>query len=429
MRDYLIFGIVFALLPFMLRSPFVGVLAFTWISLMNPHRLAYGAAFDFPFAAIIACATLIGLLFSREPKRIPFTPLIVVLAVFMVWMTVTALFAYDPVRAWTEWNRVMKTLFMIVVTIAVINTEKEIKAYAWTIGISLGFYGLKGGIFTLLSGGAHRIHGPAGSYIEDNNDMALALVTVVPILWYLGLQVNKKWLRMGLMASVVLTVAAAAGTYSRGALLASSAMFFFLWLKSKSKVRTGALILMALPLVYLIMPEQWFSRMDTIDNYEADSSAMGRINSWRFATNLAADNIFGGGFRAFTPTLFQLYAPNPLDFHAPHSIYFQVLGEHGFIGLTLFLLFMLLAWRTGTRIISFCKGRAELKWASNLAAMCQVSIVGYAVGGAFLTLAYYDLYYNIVTLLVCLEKLLLLAPKPGERKTIARETPTSPRPG
>lgn len=48
-----------------------------------------------------------------------------------------------------------------------------------------------------------------------------------------------------------------------------------------------------------------------------------------------------------------------------------------------------------------------MKWASDLAAMCQVSIIGYAVAGAFLTLAYYDLYYSIIVLLVSLEKLLL----------------------
>jgi probable O-glycosylation ligase (exosortase A-associated) len=172
------------------------------------------------------------------------------------------------------------------------------------------------------------------------------------------------------------------------------------------------------------MPKQWFDRMDTIDHYQADSSAMGRINSWHFATNLAENNLFGGGFRTFTPRIFQLYAPEPLNVHAPHSIYFQVLGEHGFIGLALFLVFMLLAWRTGTRILKFCKGRAELKWASDLASLSQVSIVGYAVGGAFLTLAYYDLYYDIVVLLVCLEKLLLLTPQHQENKPDGQAIPT-----
>jgi putative inorganic carbon (hco3(-)) transporter len=424
MRDYLVFGIIFLLLPFMLRRPFIGVLAFTWVSLMNPHRLTYGAAYSFPFAAVITGVTLLGLFASRDSKRLPATPLIFVLIIFSVWMTMTCFFAFEPTRAWSEWDRVMKTFFMVFITICLINTPERIKAFAWIVGLSLGFYGLKGGLFTLLSGGAYRVHGPEDSYIADNNDMALALVMTVPVLWYLQLQATRRWLRYGLITTIGLTVIAAAGTYSRGALLGCSAMLFFLWIKSKSKIRTGVTLLLLLPLVYQVMPKQWFDRMDTIDHYQADSSAMGRINSWHFATNLAENNLFGGGFRTFTPRIFQLYAPEPLNVHAPHSIYFQVLGEHGFIGLALFLVFMLLAWRTGTRILKFCKGRAELKWASDLASLSQVSIVGYAVGGAFLTLAYYDLYYDIVVLLVCLEKLLLLTPQHQENKPDGQEIPT-----
>ena len=41
-----------------------------------------------------------------------------------------------------------------------------------------------------------------------------------------------------------------------------------------------------------------------------------------------------------------------------------------------------------------------MHWARNLAAMLQVSIVGYAVGGAFLGLAYFDLYYHLVAMMV-----------------------------
>ncbi|HTD05635.1 MAG TPA: hypothetical protein VK751_17670, partial [Undibacterium sp.] len=112
-------------------------------------------------------------------------------------------------------------------------------------------------------------------------------------------------------------------------------------------------------------------------------------------------------YDCFTNRMFAVYAPDPYNQHAAHSIYFQVLGEHGFIGLGLFLLFMFTSWRTGTRLLRYCKGKEDLKWAADLAAMCQVSIIGFAIGGAFLTLAYYDLYYDIVGLLVLLDKLIL----------------------
>lgn len=424
MRDILVFILIFGSLPFILKRPVYGVMMFAWISLMTPNRLAYGAAYDFPFAAVVAVTTLIATLVSREPKKLPITGLTVVLMLFMVWMTITGFAAVEPARAWVEWNRVSKTIFMVLISMAVLHTEKDIKLFAWVVPMSLGFYGIKGGIFTITTGGNYRVVGPADSYIADNNQLALALLTVVPLIWYLQTQVRNRWLRYGLMAIAGLCVVSAAGSYSRGALLAGAAMLSFLWIKSATKVRTGMALLLIVPLVYSVMPEQWFARMDTINEYKSDSSANGRINAWHFAYNMASDRLTGGGFTSFTPRMFQIYAPDPLDVHAPHSIYFQVLGEHGFPGLLLFLVFCFLVWRTGTRILRFTRGKAELRWASDLASMCQVSLIGFAVGGSFLALAYYDLIYDIVTLLVVLERLLMM---PAPLPTVRRLAPTAPK--
>lgn len=407
MRDLIIFGVIFGILPFALYRPVIGVFLFTWVSLMNPHRLTYGSAYDFPFAAVIVVITILGLIISRQPKQFPTTPLTVVLILFMVWMTLTSFFALEPGLVWIEWNRVIKTLFMVLITIYAINTEKDIKLFAWVIVLSLAFYGFKGGIFTIVSGGKSLVMGPPDSYIGENNGLALALITVLPIIWYLKLQSSNKWLTMALTGLAVLTLVAAAGTYSRGAMLAGSGMLFFLWLKGQHKFRVGLALILVIPLIYTVMPDKWFERMETIDNYQTDDSALGRINAWGFATNVATSNLLGGGYSVFTPKMFHYYAPVPQDYHAAHSIYFQVLGEHGFVGLALFLLLMLLTWRTGSRIIKNCRDKVELKWAADLAAMSQVSIIGYAIAGAFLSLAYYDLYYNIMILLVLLEKIVL----------------------
>jgi putative inorganic carbon (HCO3(-)) transporter len=126
MRDAIIFAIVFGTLPFAFKRPVIGVLLYTWVSLMNPHRLAYGAAYDFPFAMVIVIVTLVSLLASPERKKVPPSPLLLVLMLFLGWMTLTTFGAFEPERAWNEWSRVSKTLFMVVVTIAAINTEKDI---------------------------------------------------------------------------------------------------------------------------------------------------------------------------------------------------------------------------------------------------------------------------------------------------------------
>jgi putative inorganic carbon (HCO3(-)) transporter len=407
-RDAIVFLIVFGSLPFIWKRPAIGVLMFAWLSLMNPHRLTYGAAYDFPFATVVAGMTLISLVAAKQRKNFPVTPVTVTLLVFTAWMTVTSMFALEPGLVWVEWNRVAKTFVMILLSLMALRTEKDVKALAWVVGLSLGFYGLKGGVFTVLSGGSSHVFGPEGSYITDNNALALALVTALPIMWYLHLDADKKWLRLGFLTIVVFSIIAAAGSYSRGALLGGGAMLVFLWLKSHKKMRTGAALLLVAPLIYIVMPPEWFGRMGTIDNYQADASALGRINAWGFAINVAKDNFFGGGFNTFSHRMFALYAPDPFNHHAAHSIYFQVLGEHGFVGLFLFLLLMFFGWRTGGRINKACKAKPELKWAGILSAMCQVSIIGYAVGGAFLTLAYYDLYYYILGILVLLERVVLL---------------------
>jgi putative inorganic carbon (HCO3(-)) transporter len=381
---------------------------YTWISLMNPHRLSYGAAYDFQFAALIAVTTLAAVVLSKHPKNFPRTPATLVLLFFCVWMTLTSFFALEPDLVWREWNRVIKTMFMVFVTLVALNTERDIKQFAWTVAISLGIYGLKGGIFVLLSGGSYKVYGPTGSYIEENNGMALAMVATLPLIWYLRNQAKNKLVSLFMLVMTIFTAIAAVGSYSRGALVGGAAMLGFLWLKSKNKVGTGLAVIAMVAIVALIMPPEWFDRMNTIDEYKEDNSAMGRINAWQFAINVATHNVLGGGFNCFSMRQFAIYAPNPLDYHVAHSIFFQVLGDHGFVGLITFLVLMLLAWRTGSRVIKFCNDAVELKWASDLAKMAQVCLIGFAVSGAFLSLAYFDLYYDFIIILVALEKLLML---------------------
>jgi putative inorganic carbon (HCO3(-)) transporter len=179
MRDIAVFLIIFGSLPFIFKRPAIGVMVYTWLSLMNPHRLTYGAAYDFPFAALIAVATALSLVLSKQPKGFPRTPVTILLLVFTAWMTFTSFFALEPTLVWREWDRVMKTMFMVFISLMALNTEEDLKRYVWVVALSLGIYGLKGGIFVLLSGGNFKVYGPDGSYIAENNSMALALVTIL----------------------------------------------------------------------------------------------------------------------------------------------------------------------------------------------------------------------------------------------------------
>lgn len=406
MRDAILFLIIFGSIPYILKRPALGAMMFAWVSLMNPHRLCYGAAYSFPFVMLIAGVSLMSILMSKEKKDMPHNSWIGLLIVFFLWTTITSFTALEQDAAWNEWNRVFKTFIAVLVTGMVLRSERDLKEFLLVIALSLGFYGLKGGVFTVLNGGNYRVSGPAGSYIEDNNSLALGLICTVPLLLYLAGQLPKRWMRLSAAGLTVFTILSIVGTYSRGALVGGACMLAFLWLKSPNKVRTGLAVALVAPLVITMMPQQWFGRMESIDNYQQDGSAMGRINAWHFAYNVATSHLQGGGYVVFSPRQFYTYAPDPKDFHAAHSIYFQVLGEHGFLGLAMFLALLLLAWRTGSRTKNMCKGKRELEWASKLANACQVSLIGYAASGAFLSLAYYDLPYYVMMVMVVLEHLI-----------------------
>jgi putative inorganic carbon (hco3(-)) transporter len=407
MRDVGLTLFIFGTLPFILRRPHIGVLVWTWIGFMNPHRLTWGFAYDMPFAMIVALVTLASLLMSREPKKIPWTRESIVLAIFIAWMLLTTIQAMYPFQAWAYFNQMWKIQLMVFVTMMLMQRKERIDQLVWVIAMSIGFYGIKGGIFTIVHGGAYHVRGPEGSFIGGDNEMGLALIMTIPLLRYLQLTTRSTWLRVFLAAAIVLCAIATVGSQSRGALIGLAAMGVFLWLKSRNKVFTMLTGAIAIAAVLMVMPQQWYDRMASIKDYQTDNSALGRLNAWGMAFNMAKARPLGGGFEAFQEYSFILYAPNPEDPHAAHSIYFEVLGEQGFIGLGIFLVLGLMTWFTASWVIGRTRRDRDKRWAADLAAMVQVSLVGYASAGAFLGLAYFDFYYTLIALVVLCKTLVV----------------------
>ena len=403
MRDLFVLAVVFGSVPVILARPWIGVLVWSWIAYMNPHRLAWGIARDFPVAMTVGVTTLVALLLTRDRRSPPLTRETVVLALFTLWMVVTTVFALEPGPAQLQLEKVLKIQIFTFVTMMLIFTRERIHWLVWAIVLSIGFYGVKGGIFTLTTGGAHRVLGPYGTFIGGNNEIGLAMIMVLPLMRYLQLQARRIWERNLWWAAMGLTAVAILGTHSRGALVGLGAMLAFLAWRTRRKLVFLLVVAALAPAAWDFMPEKWHARMETIEHYREDGSAMGRINAWHFAFNLALDRpLTGGGFETFRPRWFAVYAPEPYNVHDAHSIYFEVLGEHGFVGLALFVLLGTFTWLKAGRIRRLTRRREELLWAHDLASMLQVSLVGYAVAGAFLGLAYFDLYYALVALTVML---------------------------
>jgi len=405
MRDLLVGFIVFGSLPFILKRPFWGILLLAGLGYMNPHRLCYGFMLSLPVVQIVAAATLIGMLFSKEAKRIVWSREIVLLVIFIAWMGITTSLAFNSAAALNQYQKVIKIQILTFMTLLLLNSRERVNLLVLTIVASLGFYGVKGGVFTIAKGGVHRVQGPPGTFIEGNNELALAMVMTVPLMYYLYLHEKHKWLKPGLMAAMVLTAIAAFGTQSRGALVALILTGSMFWLKSRAKLKTALLIAVSGLAGLALMPPEWFARMNTINSYDEDASAMGRINAWWTAWNLANDRIVGGGFETWIPSVFARYAP-VMDVRDVHSIYFEVLGEHGWLGLTLFLLLLGMTWMKCNSIIRLARKNLDLAWAKDLAAMIQVSMIAYMSAGAFLGLAYFDYIYHLIAIVVATDSMI-----------------------
>ncbi len=400
MRDLILLGMVLFALPFACRHTWIGVLLWTWISIMNPHRLAWGFAMNMPFAAMAAGATVVSLFITKDKVRLVNNPAVIALILLTLWMVVTTIFAIYPDESWADLKRTFKIQAMTLVAIAALRERRQIELFIWVIVISLGFYGFKGGLFTVLTGGGQRVWGPPGGFIEGNNEVGLALVMVIPLMNYLRVVTTRRWVRNSLAVLMLFTAIAVLGTQSRGAFLAISVMGLVLWLRSKEKALAAVVIGLTGLVLTAFMPASWEERMQTIGATNQDASVMGRINAWQMTFHLANDRPLGGGFWIYTRDIFGKYAPVPDDVHAAHSIYFQILGEHGWLGLLLFLLVGAFTFATAAKIRKQARKREDAQWLYHLAGMMQVSMIGYAVGGAFLSLAYFDLPYDLMVIVV-----------------------------
>ncbi|MBK6472947.1 MAG: putative O-glycosylation ligase, exosortase A system-associated [Betaproteobacteria bacterium] len=400
MRDLFVACIVFGLLPVILKRPFIGILLSAWLGYLNPHRLCYGFMLSMPVVQIVAITTMVGMLMSNEVKRMIWSRETVVLAIFIGWMGVTTMLAFHPDPAWTQYEKVIKIQILTFMSLLLLTSKARIDALVWIIVLSLGFYGVKGGLFTILNGGAYRVQGPFGTFIGGNNELALALVMTIPLMRYLQLHSADARVRLGLLAGQFLTALAAIGSQSRGALVAITLTALMFWLKSRKKLGLGLLITVAAVTIVYLMPDAWYERMSTINTYEEDASALGRINAWWAAWNLANHEFFGGGFEVWRPLMFSMYAPDPANVRAPHSIYFQVLGEHGWVGFIIFMSLISLTWLRCSSLRRMGKRQPQLLWAGDLGAMVQVSLLGYMSAGAFLGLANFDYFYHLVAIVV-----------------------------
>jgi len=430
MRDVVILVGILALIPMILKRPYIGVLAWTWIALLNPHREAFGFSTSLRPNLVIVLVTLVAFLVSSERKSWPGGKVAAGFLAFIGWTTLTAVMAPDREASLLFYNDfVVKMALHMVILLIVINTPHRLISLVWTYGLSLGYHAVKIGLVTVYSGfviGRYTGFGPADTMIDDRNHFAIAMLMLAPLLFFLWKHADHKIMRNLAMIGMGMCFLAVIGSFSRGGMLTMVAMGAFLWTKTNSKVVSAAFMGLIALLAVMFAPPEYKDRIGTTfaqfaeeesayaDDNELDESFCLRIANWQLGWDMAMDSpVFGHGLRSIqnknvaTDFLSESHVCSHKEKYrvrAAHNIYVEVLTDSGFPGLFLFLFILAGSWLTCGRIARRTRGRAELLWAHDLASMMQVSVTGYAMGGMLLSLAYYDGFFIIVCMTIVLHR-------------------------
>lgn len=410
MRDLIVLAVILGSVPICLFNPYFGVLMWSWISYFNPHRYTWSVAYDFPVAQVIAIPTLIGCLFTRRLNRRFLTFEAALLLLLWIWFIVTLVHSgnvpafadhYEAGKA--QFSKVSKILLMTFLMILLVTTKERLRYVFLVPALSFGALAIKGALFGLVTAGSYRVYGPPDSFIADNNALGLALNMTLPIFFFMAREEKNRFLRMVLRVAFFSSIVAIILTYSRGALLGLAVVLAALAIKSGRKLISGVLLLTCAWMVLSFAPERWMDRMGNFLRGNLDESAQLRINAWEFAWELAKDYpATGGGFQTFTLDLFQRYTPH-LVFAGAHSVYFQMLGEHGFVGLGLFLLLLLSCWMTLRRMRVQTQKVPGAGWVASYSHMLEIALLAYMITGAFLEFAYFDYFFQVVACTIILK--------------------------
>ncbi len=420
MRDIAMFFAMLALVPLAFKNSYNAYLLWGWTALLSPVYYLFGfmqgLRYNLIFAAIAIGLWLLGKVDLKG--KISANSSTLLLIAFTFHVSLSALFGYDN----NPWNvqvyeGFVKAMFFVLMMPIFVSTRLRIHALVVVICLALGFHGVVEGLKLISSGGAHKVRGIETSMLSDNNHFAVGMGMVLPLLIFLMIHLKAQIAKYAAAAGLILTVLAIVATHSRGGFLCISVVGLWYAFTARRKVFSFFLLAVISFLAFQMAPEEWFSRIETIKTADADESFMGRVIAWKVSTAVALVNpIFGGGLHAIQAApvwqefiykldfLSFISTPLPDAQHprAAHSIYFEILGDLGLVGLLLFISIIINAFLTAARIRKLTTGEENLIWARDLADALRLALVAYCIGGAGVSLGYLELFYVIVMLLAVL---------------------------
>lgn len=314
---------------------------------------------------------------------------------FLALVTISVLTAEVTEFAFNRFKTVLGYVFLFFMIAKLVADEKRLRTVFFVL-VALHLVILVLNPKVVLNPETRNYITNAG-FLGDGNDFALSVCIVLPMAIFLFQTAKSFWIRMLFMVVTCALILAIIGTQSRGATLGLAGILFYQWLRSRNKalgIMVGAVVL---TLILAFAPPQYFERMNTLRDYEAESSAALRLIIWQSAIRMANDHpILGVGAGNFSVNFGRQYRPlgessTSLPWQNAHSIYFMILGELGYPGLIFLLTFFFSNWITNHRRIRDARRlppHVELTHRRLLVSI-DSSLIAYAVTGAFLSGIYY----------------------------------------
>ncbi|GGJ45241.1 putative O-glycosylation ligase, exosortase A system-associated [Neoroseomonas lacus] len=393
-------------------APFVLALAYVWVDLFRPHDVAPALGQLFPFSLTTAVLTLGAyvLVDRRDPPRLGL--LTALLIIWAGWITLTTTWALYPTAAWAKWDWAFKTILFSTLLPFFFRSRIQIEAALLVILCCIASNVVCFAIKSVLASGGYgrplgliQINAGWGGEGSTLGTYAFACLPLVAFLQRHSIVApSRGWLRWVYFAAPVIAVIGAFGTFARAALVACVVWAALLWWRSRHKFMVAIMLVAGAAAVVPLMGDAWKARISTSFAPRQDESANTRLLVWEWTIGLANQYPAGAGFNGYLGNRFvtqdEWGEDNVQEGRAFHSIYFEVLGEHGWVGLAIFLATFAVFFLNMRSVRRAARARPELEWIGDLARALSHGVLIFMAGAAFVGIAFYPLHYYLLALAV-----------------------------
>lgn len=394
-----------------MAAPFVCTLGYAWVDTFRPQAVALAILNQAPVALIMAIAAIGGYLAfdRRSPPRLT---LAMALTLMMgCWVTATMFWAEMPDDGWLKWDWAFKTVMFSAFIPLVIRSRVQIEAFAQTYVFSLAANFIPFGLKVMISGGGygHNLGLEVGdSNLSEGGLLSTICLMAIPLTLHLGrhtqLLPRSRLVALGYAGLSVLALATALGTFERSALIGLVVMGAYMLTRSRHKLMFGLCLVAVSGVLIYVMSAGWQERIATISDPTRETSALTRLLVWKWTLNYAMTHPFGGGFQSYLVDRLEYPGGQVIFGRAFHSIYFEVLGEQGWVGLAVFLGLAGSTFFGLRRLSKRVRNVPHLAWCADMSDALQAGLAVFMTAGAFVGLSFQPAFWYFIAMSVSLRE-------------------------